>query len=83
MTTAHSARSMRRRGSSSDGKKAPCLSFGIRSSRVAGLRGQQALAVAVSVRRPLGAALVRLGADLVGGLHVDQGLQHQLQPRER
>ena len=32
MTTAHSARSMRRRGSSSDGKKLPLRSLGIFNS---------------------------------------------------
>jgi hypothetical protein len=50
-------------------------------AQVAGLGGQQPLADAVAMGAPLGAALVRLGADGLGGLQLDQGLQHQLHPR--
>jgi hypothetical protein len=48
---------------------------------VAGFGREQPLAVAVAMGRPLGAALVGSRSDLLGGLHLDQGLQHQLQPR--
>ena len=49
--------------------------------QVAGLGGQEALAGAVSVGHALGAALIAAGADRLGRLQLDQGLQHQLHAR--
>jgi hypothetical protein len=44
---------------------------------IAGLGRQQPGSGAVAVRRPAGAALVAVGADLLGGLGIDQCLQNQ------
>jgi hypothetical protein len=44
---------------------------------IASLGGQQPRAGAVAVRGPAGAALVAVGADVLGGLGIDQGLQDQ------
>ena len=46
--------------------------------QIAGLGGQKALTGAVSVGHTLGASLVAAGADRLGRLQVDQGLEHQL-----
>jgi hypothetical protein len=46
---------------------------------VAGFGSQQPRSGPVAMGRPAGAALVAVGTDLLGGLGVDQGLQHQRQ----
>jgi hypothetical protein len=63
------------------GKEAAGAQLGDPQAEVARLGGEDPLADPVAVGDPLGAALVRLGADRLGGLQLDQGLQHQLQAR--
>ena len=78
MTTANRARSIRRRRSRMEGKKLPWRSLGIFRSTSPALvessRSRVPLRWVVRVLRPLEA----LGADLGGGLGVDQGLEHEL-----
>jgi hypothetical protein len=74
MITANSAWSTRRRRSSSDGKNEPVRSFGIRSSRSPGGRGQGPGAVTLAQVGAFRVTLVRGGADQLGELGLDQRL---------
>ena len=78
MMTAYRARSIRRRRSSSEGKKLPARSLGIASSRSPAWRGQRLLPVPVAQGGAGLGVLVPLGADPGGGLGLDQFLQHAL-----
>jgi hypothetical protein len=77
MTTAHSARSMRRRGSRSE-RALPQL--GDTQLDVPGLGGQKPRARAVSVGNAPRVPAVALGADRLGGLELDERLEHELHP---
>ena len=76
MTTAYRAWSIRRRGSSTDGKNDPARSFGIDRGDVAGLGRQQPGPRPVAIGDPRLGSLVPVGADHLGRLRLDQLLQH-------
>ena len=71
---------MRRRGSSSAGKNEPSRSLGMRSSTSPALVDSSRERDAVAMGGALLAALVGPSADVLGGLGVDQCLQHQGEP---
>ena len=75
MTTAYRAWSIRRRGSSSDGKNDPCAQLRDRQVQIAGLRRQHPRAVTVAFGDPAVGAFVAAGADRRGGFDLDQLLQ--------
>jgi len=75
MITACSALSIRRRGSSSEGKNEPDRSLGILTAMSPDVVDcQRPGAMPVAVRLALIGALVAAGADLGGGLGLDQRL---------
>ena len=77
MTTAQSARSMRRRGSSRDGKNDALAELGDVQLDVAGLGRQQPGAGAVAVGRALVGPLVAGGADGLARLELDELLERR------
>ena len=78
MTTAYSARSIRRRGSKMDGKKLPLRSLGMRNPTSPACVDNSRGRAAVAIGDPGVGAFVAGGADLLGGFGLDQLLQHQL-----
>src|SRR3989442_155195 len=77
MTTAHRARSIRRRGSSNAGKNEPERSLGMRSSTSPALVDSSRPPAAIAVGRALVAPLVASGANRLGGLELDELLEHE------
>jgi hypothetical protein len=77
MITAHSALSIRRRGSSSSGKEAALPELGDADVEIPGRGRQQLRPVPVALRSAGRAALARLGADRAGQLGLDQLLQRR------
>ena len=78
ITTACSATSIRRRGANSVGKNDPVRVFGIDPHRqVPGRGGNDLVAAAIALGRPLRRPLVRSGTDRGGRLGIHQGLQHR------
>ena len=78
MMTAYRARSMRRRGSSTDGMRAALAQLGDLQLQIPRLGGQQPRPVPVALSHTIGAALIAARADRLGGLGLDQLLEHQL-----
>jgi hypothetical protein len=78
MTTANSARSIRRRRSRIEGKKLPFLELWYLQADITRFGCKHPVAVAVALGCPALTALIPAGTDVSSGLSLDQGLQDQL-----
>jgi hypothetical protein len=81
MTTANSARSIRRRRSRIEGKKLPFLELWYLQADITRFGCKHPVAVAVALGCPALTALIAAGTDVSSGLSLDQGLQDHCGPR--